>query len=62
MRSGTVSPDGRRLAYVVTVPDDGLSLGKAPPKPEGAVWAKPLEIIDEVTYRADGRLPSDAKE
>ena len=48
------SPDGRRLAYVMTVPDEGLTLGKAPPKPEGAVWAKPLEIFDKVTYRADG--------
>lgn len=48
------SPDGRRLAYVMSVPDEGLSLGKAPPKPEGAVWAKPLEIFDKVTYRADG--------
>ncbi|MEO8547739.1 MAG: S9 family peptidase [Sphingomicrobium sp.] len=48
------SPDGRRIAYVMTVPDEGLSLGKAPDKPEGAKWADPLEIIDAVTYRADG--------
>jgi dipeptidyl aminopeptidase/acylaminoacyl peptidase len=47
------SPDGRRLAYLMTVPDDGLKLGKAPDKPEGANWAKPLEIIDKVTYRTD---------
>jgi dipeptidyl aminopeptidase/acylaminoacyl peptidase len=48
------SPDGQRIAYVMTVPDEGLQLGKAPPKPEGAAWAPPLEIIDKVTYRADG--------
>ncbi|MEO7635111.1 MAG: prolyl oligopeptidase family serine peptidase, partial [Sphingomicrobium sp.] len=48
------SHDGRRIAYVMTVPDDGPKLGSAPPKPEGATWAKPLEIIDKVTYRADG--------
>ena len=36
------------------VPDEGPSLGKAPAKPEGAEWAKPLEMIDKVTYRADG--------
>ena len=36
------------------VPDDGAKLGKAPPKPEGAKWAEPLEVIDRVTYRADG--------
>jgi dipeptidyl aminopeptidase/acylaminoacyl peptidase len=48
------SPDDRRIAYLMNVPDDGLKLGKAPDKPEGATWAKPLEIIDKVTYRADG--------
>ena len=48
------SPDGNRLAYVMNVPDDGPKLGSAPSKPEGANWAKPLEIIDKVTYRADG--------
>ena len=48
------SPDGRRIAYLMTVPDEGLKLGAPPPKPEGATWAKPLEIIDKVTYRADG--------
>jgi len=48
------SPDGRRIAYVMTIPDDGPTLGKAPPKPEGAKWAEPLQVIDKVTYRADG--------
>lgn len=48
------SPDSRRIAYAMTVPDEGLSLGKAPTKPEGAEWAKPLQIIDKVTYRNDG--------
>ena len=48
------SPDGTRIAYLMTVPDDGPKLGSAPPKPEGANWAKPLQIIDKVTYRADG--------
>jgi dipeptidyl aminopeptidase/acylaminoacyl peptidase len=48
------SPDGSQLAYVMAVPDEGPKLGKAPDKPEGAEWAKPLEIIDKVTYRNDG--------
>jgi dipeptidyl aminopeptidase/acylaminoacyl peptidase len=48
------SPDGRRIAYLMNVPDDGPQLGSAPPKPEGANWAKPLQVIDKVTYRADG--------
>ncbi len=48
------SPEGRRIAYLMSVPDEGPKLGSAPPKPEGADWARPLEIIDKVTYRADG--------
>lgn len=50
----TWSPDGRQIAYVMAVPGEGLKLGSAPPRPEGANWAPPLEIIDRVTYRADG--------
>ncbi len=48
------SPDGRRIAYLMNVPDEGPKLGQAPEKPEGANWAKPLQVIDKVTYRADG--------
>ena len=48
------SPDGRWIAYTMNVPGDGLKLGKAQPKPEGAQWAPPLEVIDRVNYRNDG--------
>lgn len=48
------SPDGRQIAYTMRVPGEGLKLGKAPDKPEGAQWAKPLTVIDRVTYRFDG--------
>lgn len=48
------SPDGTRLAYVATVAGDPTTLGKAPPKPEGAKWAEPLAVIDRITYRNDG--------
>src|SRR5689334_2669184 len=48
------SPDGRRIAYSMFVPDDGMKLGAAPPKPEGAKWADPLQVINAVTYRFDG--------
>jgi len=47
------SPDGRRIAYSMLVPDEAPKLGKAPPKPEGAKWADPLQVIDKVTYRFD---------
>jgi dipeptidyl aminopeptidase/acylaminoacyl peptidase len=48
------SPDGTRLAYVATVAGDPTTLGKAPPKPEGAKWADPLTVIDRINYRNDG--------
>ncbi|MES2497697.1 MAG: S9 family peptidase [Pseudomonadota bacterium] len=48
------SPDGKSIAYVMRVPGEAMKLGKAPDKPEGADWAKPLEVIDRVDYRADG--------
>ena len=48
------SPDGRHIAYTMFVPDEGMKLGAAAAKPEGAKWAEPLEILSAVTYRADG--------
>ncbi|WP_022687029.1 alpha/beta hydrolase family protein [Sphingomonas phyllosphaerae] len=48
------SPNGTRLAYVATVAGDPTTLGKAPPKPEGAKWAEPLTVIDRINYRNDG--------
>ena len=47
------SPDGRRIAYSMLVPDEAPKLGTAPPKPDGAKWADPLQVIDRVTYRFD---------
>ena len=47
------SPDGRRIAYSMFVPDEGMRLGSAPPKPDGAKWADPLQVISAVTYRGD---------
>jgi dipeptidyl aminopeptidase/acylaminoacyl peptidase len=48
------SPDGSRIAYLMRVPQEAPKLGKAPgPKPEGAQWAKPLEVITSVQYRTD---------
>jgi dipeptidyl aminopeptidase/acylaminoacyl peptidase len=47
------SPDGTSIAFLMFASDDETSLGQAPPKPEGAQWAEPLEVITDVTYRAD---------
>ncbi|HYZ48291.1 MAG TPA: S9 family peptidase [Sphingomonas sp.] len=48
------SPDGSRIAYLMRVAAEAPKLGAAPaPKPEGADWAKPLEVITAVQYRTD---------
>lgn len=47
------SPDGTRIAYTMRVPAEAPSLAKPLHKPEGAEWAKPLEIYDRVVYRTD---------
>jgi dipeptidyl aminopeptidase/acylaminoacyl peptidase len=49
------SPDGRQLAYAMFVPDEGARLGTPLTRPEGAIWADPLQVITAVTYRADGQ-------
>ena len=48
------SADGRSIAFTMFAPDEKAKLGAAPQKPEGAQWAAPLEIITDITYRADG--------
>ena len=48
------SPDGSRIAYLMTVPDDGPEAGIGAAQARGRRWAKPLEVIDKVTYRVDG--------
>lgn len=48
------SPDGKWIAFTMTVPKEKEPLAKAPAKPEGAQWAPPVKVIDTVIYRADG--------
>jgi dipeptidyl aminopeptidase/acylaminoacyl peptidase len=50
----TWSNDGASIAFTMFAPDEGAKLGEAPPKPEGAEWAASLEVITDITYRADG--------
>lgn len=51
----TWSPDGKQIAFSMFVPKDGPSLATPPPKPEGAEWAPPVTVIEEVRYRGDGQ-------
>lgn len=48
------SPKGRRLALTMRVPADDKPLAKMPTKPEGAKWAPPVTVIEEMTYRVNG--------
>ena len=50
----TWSPDGKWIAFTLFAPDENKPLGEAPPKPENAKWAAPLEVITDIAYRADG--------
>ena len=49
----TWSPDGKWIAFTMFAPDSKQPLGEAPPKPENAQWAPPLEVITDITYRTD---------
>jgi acylaminoacyl-peptidase len=48
------SQDGKSIAFTQLVSADKPSLATPPPKPDGAVWAPPVKVIDTVVYRADG--------
>ncbi|MHA7873258.1 MAG: TolB family protein, partial [Hyphococcus sp.] len=48
------SPDGTQIAFAMFVEDKKPSLAKAPKKPEGAKWAPPVKVIEDVVYRQDG--------
>ena len=48
------SPDGKSIAFTMFVASDGMTLAKPPAKPEGATWAAPVKVIDDMPYRADG--------
>lgn len=48
------APDGRTIAFTMFVEKSPEPLASAPAKPEGAEWAPPVKVIEEVFYRADG--------
>lgn len=48
------SPDGRWLAFIMNVKKEKKSFAEVPSKPEGADWAEPFTMIEEMVYRFDG--------
>lgn len=51
----TWSPDGRWLAFVMSVPAMSEPIAKPRTKPEGAEWSEPVKVIDTAQYRWDGQ-------
>jgi len=49
------SPDGEWIAFTMKVPAEKPSLAKPPKQPDGADWAPPVKVIDQVVYRFNGR-------
>jgi dipeptidyl aminopeptidase/acylaminoacyl peptidase len=47
------SPDGRSIAFIMFVPGPAATLGHGLTRPEGAHWAEPLEVIENMNFRAD---------
>ncbi|MEM6796455.1 MAG: S9 family peptidase, partial [Acidobacteriota bacterium] len=53
-RSVAFSPDGRFLALTLFVPAKSQAMVELPGRPEGARWAEPARVIDDLIYRSDG--------
>jgi acylaminoacyl-peptidase len=49
------SPDGKWLAFSQLVEGKATVITKMPKKPKGAKWSKPVVVIDQAYYQADGR-------
>ncbi|MDH5345271.1 MAG: S9 family peptidase, partial [Gammaproteobacteria bacterium] len=50
----TWSPDGRWLAFTMSVATETEPVAKPRAKPEGAEWSEPVKVIDSARYRWDG--------
>ena len=48
------SPDGKHLAFSMFVAGETPSFAKPPKAPEGAKWADPVRVFDDLTIRFDG--------
>jgi acylaminoacyl-peptidase len=51
------SPDGKWLAFTMLVPKKPATMGKLPPAPKGANWAKPPTVVERSMFRSDGVGP-----
>ncbi|HET7269441.1 MAG TPA: S9 family peptidase [Oleiagrimonas sp.] len=50
------SPDGTRIAFAMFVAGKQRThIANMPAKPKGADWGKPVEVVDRLNYRFDGR-------
>lgn len=50
----TWSPDGDQIAFTMFVPAKGKQMVSLPGRPEGANWAEPANVIDNLRFRSDG--------
>lgn len=48
------SPDGRQIAFQAFFEEPGAEGAGMPQKPEGAEWAEPARVINNMIYRVDG--------
>ena len=50
----TWSPNGETIAFSMFVEHDAKPLASPPAKPDGAEWAPPVTVIEDMPFRADG--------
>ncbi|MEM1147453.1 MAG: S9 family peptidase [Pseudomonadota bacterium] len=49
------SPDGETIAFTMFTPGDTPSFATPIAQPDGAEWAPPVRVFDDLTFRFDGR-------
>lgn len=49
------SPDGKLISFTSFVPSDPPKIATLPKAPEGAKWADPPKVYDQLIYRFNGR-------
>lgn len=50
----TWSPDGTQIAFAMHTKVETKPLAEPSAKPEGAEWAPPVTVVEDIFYRADG--------